>query len=387
MKITPLNVTIRDLTDGYVDEAESGIFGYGNRLNIQPPYQRAFVYDNEKRAEVIRSVRAGMPLNVIYWAVGEPRFEMLDGQQRTTSICQYVNGDFAVDGRYFHNLTSDEQKQILDYELMVYLCDGTESEKLAWFRTINIAGEKLEDQELRNAVYSGPWVSDARRYFSKVNGPAYKVGKDYMSGEQKRQKWLETVIKWAARDAGVSIDEYMGMHQHDEKATELWEYFQKVMKWVKKLFKTSYTEMKSIDWGRLYSEHKNDTTFHKKDGTTADIDPDEIDKVVRELRADYDVTSKKGIYEFILTGDSKHLSIREFDKRDKKKVYERQGHKCPLCVLAAEQSGGSADDVDELPFEQMYGDHIIPWSKGGLSTIENLQMLCLTHNLAKSNKQ
>ena len=199
-------------------------------MDIRPPYQREFIYKDNQRDAVINTVTKNFPLNVMYWAVREDgTFEVIDGQQRTISICQYVNGGFAYQNRYFHNLKADEKEQILNYKLMVYVCSGSESEKLEWFRTINIAGEKLTDQELRNAVYTGSWVSDAKRYFSKSGCVAYNIGGDYLNGSPIRQEFLETAIEWISEG---KIESYMATHQHDPNATALWMYFQSVITWV-----------------------------------------------------------------------------------------------------------------------------------------------------------
>src|SRR5580704_16516529 len=212
MKIELKEITIKKLTDGFADNAEQGVVAYGGKLDIRPPYQREFIYKDKQRDAVIDSVRKDFPLNVMYWAVRKDgHYEVIDGQQRTLSICQYVNGDFSIKGLAFHNLQDDQQEQILKYKLMVYLCSGTDSEKLDWFRTINIAGEELTEQELRNAVYSGSWVSDAKRYFSKNGCPAYGLANDYMKGTPIRQNYLETAIKWI-NDG--EIEQYMAINQH-----------------------------------------------------------------------------------------------------------------------------------------------------------------------------
>ncbi len=211
MDIKLTNITVRELTSGYEDNAEEGVVGFDGQLDIRPAYQREFIYKDRQRDAVIETVRKGFPLNVMYWAVrDEGGFELIDGQQRTISICQYVDGDFSVGGRYFYNLQDDEQNQILDYELAIYRCTGTNSEKLDWFQTINIAGEKLTPQELRNAIFHGPWVSDAKRHFSKTGCPAYTMAGDYLVGSALRQEYLQSVIGWLSRGA---IDDYMGLHR------------------------------------------------------------------------------------------------------------------------------------------------------------------------------
>lgn len=365
MKVTQRTVTVAELTKGYFNDEEEGVVAYDEALNVRPPYQREFVYKPDQRDEVIRSVLAGFPLSVFYWAVApDGKFEMLDGQQRTMSICEYVDGSFTVDGLLFDNLPADRRQAILDYELIVYVCDGTDSEKLKWFQVINIAGEKLTDQELRNAVYAGPWVTDARRYFSKTAGPAYQLANDYMKGDPIRQDYLQTVLGWAAaRDEIPEIAQYMGIHQHDTDAKALWNYFRKVFKWVKTVFPKYRSEMKGLPWGLYYNEHKDDS-----------LDPVAIEARVSELMADEDreITRKRGIYAYILTGDERHLSLRQFEDRDKRSAYEKQKGICPLCGKHFE-------------YGEMHGDHIIPWSKGGKTIPENCQMLCMSCNIKKGN--
>ena len=297
------------------------------------------------------------PLNVMYWAVREDGdYEVIDGQQRTISICQYVEGDFAFEGRYFHNLQADEMEQILDYKLMVYLCSGTDSERLQWFKTINIAGEKLTDQELRNAVYAGSWVSDAKRYFSKNGCPAYGLGSDYMTGTPIRQDYLETVIKWIN---GGDIEGYMAKQQHKPNANELWLYFQKVMAWVKATFPKYRKEMTGVQWGELYNQYKD-----------AELDSAKLEERVAALMADEDVTKKRGIYSYVLNGQEKHLNIRAFSPNQKREAYERQSGICPVCT-------------EHFELEGMEADHITPWHEGGKTEASNCQMLCKDDNRQK----
>lgn len=235
MEIELKQITVRELFQDYQDDAENGVRAYGGLLDVRPPYQREFVYKDKQRDAVIETVRQGFPLNVMYWAKrADGTFEVIDGQQRTLSLCQYINGDFAYLMRYFHNLQGDEQQQILDYELMVYICEGTDSEKLKWFETINIAGEKLTAQELRNAVYHGPWLADAKRYFSKNGCVAYQIGQDYVSGSPIRQEFLEKALNWISNG---QIESYMAQHQNDPNALALWQYFQKVMTWTEAVFR------------------------------------------------------------------------------------------------------------------------------------------------------
>lgn len=368
MRITKCEIPIRDVVEDYWDDAEEGVSGYFGRLDIRPPYQREFVYKPAQRDEVIRTVMSGFPLNVMYWAKtgvdedGEDTFEVLDGQQRTVSICRYVDGEFSVDDRYFDNLTSDERKRILSYKLDVYQCEGEPSEKLKWFKTINIAGERLTDQELRNAVYAGSWVSDAKRYFSKTGCPAGQLAGDYLTGSSIRQEFLETAIEWAAFADGETIEGYMARRANDPTAQALWSYFRSVIDWVQAVFPKYRKEMKGIEWGLLYNANRDRT----------DLDPKALEAEVSRLMGDDDVTSKRGVYEYLLTGNERRLSIRAFDKRDARAAYERQGGMCPLCG-------------EHFEFEEMQADHIRPWSKGGRTVPENCQMLCRQCNIKKSN--
>ena len=297
MDIQPVKISIRDLTSGYIDNAENGVTAFGGTLEVRPAYQREFVYKDAQRDAVVRTVRNSYPLNTMYWAARDDgTFEVMDGQQRTISIGQYVTGDFTVDGLGFHNLQDDEQAQILDYELDVYQCTGTDSEKLAWFRVINIAGEELTEQELRNAVYHGPWVTDAKKRFSKNGCAAHAIAKDYLAGEVIRQKWLETAIKWINNS---DIEGYMAVQQHKPNANELWLYFQNVIAWVKATFPQHRKEMKAVQWGWLYNEFKD-----------AELDPAKLEAQIAELMADEDVTKKRGIYIYVLNGQERNLSIR-----------------------------------------------------------------------------
>ena len=233
MKIVMNEIPVRDVVDGYVDSAELGVKGYGGRLNIRPAFQREFVYNPQQRDAVIRTVRHGFPLNVMYWVPNESGgFEMLDGQQRTISICQYVNGDYSIDHQTFANLTKDEQRAILDYRLMIYICEGTEREKLDWFDVVNTAGEKLTAQERRNAIYAGTWLNEAKKYFSKTGCPAVQKGERYLNGSAIRQQILETVLGWIADRDGGGIEDYMSAHQHDADCADLWAYFEGVVEWV-----------------------------------------------------------------------------------------------------------------------------------------------------------
>lgn len=365
MKIDLHKIKVRDVVDGYKDSNEGGVYGYGGRLDIRPKYQREFVYKDKQRDAVIETVKSGFPLNVMYWVVRDDgNYEVLDGQQRTISLAQYVNGDFSIqfDGRLamFHNLTIEEQNKILDYELMIYFCEGTDKERLDWFKTINIAGERLSDQELRNAVYTGPWLSDAKSKFSKSNCVAYLLANDggpLVNKILNRQEYLETALSWI-NDG--KIEDYMANHQHSSNADELWQYFQKVIEWVRSIFPNYRNEMSSVNWGELYNQFK-DQKFNA----------DEIEAKVSKLMQDEDVTKKSGIYPYLLTKLERHLSIRAFSDKMKREAYERQKGICTKCRKHFE-------------IEDMEADHITPWHEGGKTTVQNCQMLCKLDNRTKS---
>lgn len=360
MKIELKEITIRQLAKGYKDDGDAGVLGYNGKLDIRPPYQREFVYKPLQRDAVINTINENFPLNVMYWAKRDGGgYEIIDGQQRTISICQYLEGDFSFNKLFFYNLQSDQQEKILNYKLMVYFCSGKDSEKLKWFETINIAGEKLTKQELRNAVFSGSWVTDAKQYFSKNNCAAHGIGSNYLNGKAIRQEYLETAIDWLSNG---NIEYYMGKHQHDESATELWEYFQCVIDWVETVFTTKRPSMRGVDWGTLYNKHKGQV-----------FDAVAIEKEIAELIADDDVTKKSGIYPYIITRDEKHLSIRVFLDSMKQKVYEKQKGLCPKCKK-------------HFDIKDMQGDHITPWSEAGKSDENNCQMLCANCNRRKSSK-
>ncbi len=361
MEIKLHEIKVRDLANGYLDNPEDGsVVGYDGKLNIRPPYQREFVYNDSQRQAVIETITKNFPLNVMYWAkCDDGTFEVIDGQQRTISVCQYVNGDFSFKTRYFHNLQDDEKEQILNYTLSIYICEGTDSEKLAWFETINIAGEKLSAQELRNAVFHGTWVSDAKRYFSKPGCAAMKIGYDYLNGSAIRQDYLETAISWISKG---KIKDYMGTHQHDLNAVALWNYFCSVINWVKAIFPKYRKEMKGVNWGNLYELYSKKTW-----------DATEIDKEVSRLMADSDVKTKKGIYQYVFDHDEHHLDIRAFDENTKREIYEKQEGYCKKCG-------------EHFELSQMEADHITPWRDGGRTIAENCQMLCKECNRRKGAK-
>jgi hypothetical protein len=359
MKIQLREITIKQVSLGYLDNSEDGVIGFSGKLNIRPKYQREFVYDEKKRNSVIETIINGFPLNVMYWAKNDnDTYELMDGQQRTVSFCQYVNGDFSLNNRAFHNLTETEKNKILDYKLMIYICEGNEKEKLDWFRIINIAGEKLTDQELRNAIYTGEWLTHAKSIFSKSNCAAYLLSKDYVNGSPIRQDFLETAISWINED---KIEEYMSKNQHGQNANEIWLYYQNVINWIKITFPKYRKEMKGINWGALYN------VYHAKN-----LNIKELENKVNSLMADDDVTNKKGAYFYVLSGEEKYLNIRSFTDSQKRTVYERQKGNCIICKKKFE-------------IEQMEADHITPWSKGGKTSIDNCNILCKECNRRKSN--
>jgi len=367
MKIELHRIPIRKVITGYKDSAEEGLVAYNGKLDIRPKYQREFVYSGKQRDAVIETIKNGFPLNVMYWMKNEAGdFEVLDGQQRTISIGQYVNGDFSVDfnGRLamFHNLTKEEQNKILDYELFVYFCEGTDKERIDWFTIINVAGEKLTNQEILNAVYTGPWLSDAKLKFSKTRCVAFLLANDggqLVSGSPIRQEYLETAISWINNG---KVADYMAKHQHHKNADELWKYFQKVIAWTRKIFPNYRREMSSVPWGELYNEFKD-----KK------LDTKKLEAEITKLMQDEDVTKKSGVYEYVLTGNEKYLSIRAFTEKMKREAYERQKGVCPYCKGKKKKW-----EIDE-----MEADHIKPWSKGGATIAENCQMLCKECNRKK----
>ena len=360
MEIKLHEIKIRDVVNGYVDNQEDGVIAYNGKLDIRPPFQREFIYNEKERNAVIDTINKGFPLNVMYWSKNGDKYELLDGQQRTLSFCQYVNGDFSVDYKGFNNLPKDLQDKILDYKLMIYICEGTASEKLDWFKIINIAGEKLTDQELRNSQYTGTCLHDAKRHFSKTGCPAYQIGEKYLNGSTIRQDYLETALRWISNREGIEIEDYMADHQQDSDANELWVYYQAVLDWVKRLFPNYRREMKGIDWGILYNEYKDQS-----------YNSDKLEEKVKELMMDDDVTKKSGIYAYLITGQEKHLSIRAFTDNQKREAYEKQNGICPNCK-------------EHFEIEEMEADHITPWHDGGKTTSDNCQMLCRECNRRKS---
>jgi hypothetical protein len=363
MKIELQKIKIREVVDGFTDSAEEGVVAYSGRLDVRPKYQREFVYKDKQRDAVLETVMKGFPLNVMYWMRREDGgYELLDGQQRTISLGQYVSGDFSLNDRFFHNLIKEEQEQILNYELMIYFCEGTDKERLDWFKTINIAGEKLTEQELRNAVYTGPWLSDAKIKFSKSHCVAYLLANDggaLLTGSPIRQDYLETALSWINND---EVADYMARHQHDKDADDLWNYFQNVIAWVRKVFPNHRKEMADVNWGKLYNEFKD-----------TKMDSEKLEAEVKTLMVDDDATKKSGIYPYVLTRQERYLSIRAFADNMKREAYERQDGICSFCKKPW--------DITE-----MEADHITPWHEGGKTIAGNCQMLCREDNRRKSDK-
>ena len=350
MQIEMKRIAVRDLVNGYEDKGDEGVVGYGDKLDIRPPYQREFVYDPDQQVKVIDSILRGLPLGEMHWSVRDDEsYEIIDGQQRTISIARYVTRKFSVGDLYFHNLMPEEKDQINSYELTVYLCRGTDRERLDWFKTVNIAGKPLTAQEIRNASYAGPWVADARRYFSKTGCVAYKIGNKYLKGTAIRQDYLEAAIKWKS---GGNIEDYMAKHQRDGDAKPLWEYFQSLIFWVKSTFTIYRKQMKGVDWGVLYNKYKD-----------ADLDPVAIEEEISRLIAYEDEIRLAGIYPYILTRDERHLNLRAFPEGIKQRVYEKQSHKCDMCSKTCE-------------IARMEAHHKTPWFEGGKTDEENCQMLC-----------
>ncbi|KAF5061950.1 hypothetical protein DSECCO2_310060 [anaerobic digester metagenome] len=367
MEIKPHQITIKQLFEDYTDMGEEGVFGFNGKLNIRPPYQRELVYDASEQAEVIASVRKGFPINVMYWMDNENgTFELLDGQQRTLSICRFIDGEFPLDidgnPKFYDNLTEDQQNKILNYELTIYYCIGSDTERLDWFRIINIAGKKLTDQELRNAVYNGAWVTAAKKIFSKTNCYAYNLGGNYIRGDSIRQEIFETVLLWACnKDNIATIEKYMALHQHDSDAKKLKEYFTSIIDWIEKVFPEYHPKMKGLPWGLYFNKYYNRI-----------YDITEVKNRVHELMDDPEVTRYAGVFEYILGGekDVRLLSLRQFDEPTKRAKYKQQNGICPMCG-------------ESFAYNEMHGDHIKPWAKNGTTTIENCQMLCARCNLIK----
>ena len=373
MTIKQLEVTVGEITKGYINNEEQGVRGYNGLLDIRPPYQREFIYNEAEQRAVINTVLNKYPLNVMYWVKrsddAECPYEVMDGQQRTLSLCQYVAGKFAVDFKYFDNQPADDQKKILDYKLTVYVCEGKESEKLEWFKTINIAGKPLNEQEIRNAVYAGPFVSDAKHHFSKSNCGAYRLGKDLVNGSPIRQDFFKKALEWMAdhetrNGKPQSAVGYMAVHQHDKNAIPLWTYFQNVLNWAISTFNIKKFKiiMKGVDWALFYDK------YHEQP-----LDIKAMEARITDLIGDDEIQKPNGIIPYVLTGDERYLDLRTFKDKVKKAIWEKKNHKCAICGK-------------EFDFELMEGDHIKPWREGGRTDIKNCQMLCRQCNRSKGCK-
>ena len=374
MQIKLHSIPVKDIFDGYVDKDDDGVVGYGGKLDIRPPYQRNFVYDDPDAESVIHTILRkpmGFPLGVMYWVkTGEDTYEVLDGQQRTLSIMRYRDHQFpiTIDGKsfYWDSLPDDLYEQLMNYELMIYICEGTSSEKLEWFEIVNKAGKELTKQELRNKSYTGAWLSDAKLHFSKRNCAAKGLSDRYVKGDPNRQELLEKALMWIANAQDTTIEEYMSNHQHDNDADELWQYFQDVIHWIEKIFPDYYPAMKGLEWGMLYNKH------HNKSYNSSTMRAE-----VKRLMTDEEVQKRAGIFEYLLTRDedpfaAKLLSLRTFTERDKQAAFSRQNGMCAMCKRI-------------FAYAEMAGDHIKPWSKGGLTVPENCQMLCRECNSKKSD--
>lgn len=386
MLTTLKTYTVQDICNGFVyNELEGkGLFGLGGKLTIQPEYQRNYIYaDGKKDVAVIQSILKGYPLGLIYFnKVTDDKYEVLDGQQRITSIGRYVTGKFAVKDdngmeQHFSGLPQDKQDKILNTELLIYECQGTESEIKEWFKTINIAGIPLNEQELLNAVYSGPFVTLAKAEFSNSQNANVQMWSAYINGSVNRQDYLATALKWVSHD---HVSDYMSQHRYDDNINELKTYFTSVIDWASSVFIDVKNEMCGLEWGRLYEQYHQNA-----------YNPAEVSQKLHELYADPYVTNKRGIVEYILGGcsDTKLLNIRIFGEADKQTVYEQQTitareqgiSNCPLCAMS---NDANHDRIWKL--SEMDADHVTAWSKGGSTDISNCQMLCKTHNRAKGNK-
>ena len=387
MKTTLLtDLTVDDICRGFVyNELEGkGLFGWDGKLVIQPEYQRNYIYaDGKKDVAVIDSLLKGYPLGLIYFVkVGDDRYEVLDGQQRITSFGRFVRGKFPVvdaEGmpHYFDGLNAEEQERILGSKLTIYVCEGAETEIKEWFKTINIAGVPLVEQELLNAIYSGPFVTAAKEVFSNSGNSEMQKWKCYVAGDEQRQKILETALKWVS---GGEVQDYMGRHRFDKDCRELKAYFTSVIDWIDGVFKGVKDEMCGLEWGRLYETYRK-TAYN----------PEKVWRRVEELYGDEFVTDRRGIFEYVLGGEkeARLLNVRVFSDKEKKQVYARQTadaekrgvSNCPLCAVGHEASAKRIWKIGEMD-----ADHVTAWSKGGATDISNCQMLCKTHNRAKGNR-
>ncbi len=388
MKTDLKEYSVEKVLDGFVyNELEGrGLFGLGGKLVIQPEFQRHYIYDDGKKdVAVIDSLLKGYPLGLIYFNVNGSTLEVLDGQQRITSVGRFVTGKFAIkhDGQEqtFSSLPKEKQRLILDSKFLVYECQGTETEIKEWFRTINIAGIPLNSQELLNAIYSGPFVTAAKAEFSNSNNANQQKWAAYVKGDPKRQEILEVALSWVASSKDEAIDAYLAHHRGDTSISELKSYFTSVIDWVGSVFTGSpEKEMRGLDWGRLYEE------YH-----TTSYNPTAVDSDVATLLGDPAVTSRKGVYEYLLSGETKPelLAVRVFDDKTKAAAYKKQTDaakgagvsNCPTCATV-----DNANKARSYTLAEMEADHVTAWSKGGATDLSNCEMLCMTHNRAKGNR-
>ncbi len=387
------DLTIRQICEGfqYSESEEKGLFGWAGKLTIQPEYQRNYIYANGKDdVAVIDSLLKGYPIGLIYFVETEKdKYEILDGQQRITSIGRYVTNKFAwIDENdipyKFESLPKDKQDKIYNTELTIYICSGEESEIKEWFKTINIAGKPLNNQELLNSIYSGPFITKAKEVFSNSQNSNLHKWLSYMKVEVKRQGLLEVALSWVSKDweKDGNLEKYMADHRHDDNINELTSYFNDVINWVSTIFIDVKDEMQYINWGKMYEK------YHKNPYNSNDVS-----RKLNELYSDYFVNDKKGCYEYILNGckqeDTKLLNIRLFDEPTKKTVYESQTQtakiknisNCPMCVIE-----NLSNKTKIWDYKDMDADHVTAWSKGGSTDISNCQMLCRTHNHIKGNR-
>lgn len=380
------NITVKEICDGFVyNELEGkGLFGLSGSLTIQPEYQRNYIYADGKRdVAVINSILKGYPLGLIYFnKTDENSFEVLDGQQRITSFGRFVTGKFAIiddNGmqQYFGGIAKDKQKKILEAPMLIYVCEGEESEIKEWFRTINIAGVPLNEQEVNNAVFSGPFVTLAKEEFSNSQNANIQKWSAYIRGSANRQEFMERALDWVSNG---NIVDYMSRHRYETNIKELKNYFNTVIDWASSVFEDVESEMCGLEWGRLYE------TYHKKP-----YNPKKVSEQVKQLYADPYLKNRKGVFEYILGGSTvtKLLDVRIFDEATKKSVYAQQTKKaiekeisnCPLCALS-----NNANKTKIWTLKDMDADHVSAWSKGGATDVKNCEMLCKTHNRAKGNR-
>jgi 5-methylcytosine-specific restriction endonuclease McrA len=380
------NITVKDICDGFVyNELEGkGLFGLSGKLTIQPEYQRNYIYADGKRdVAVIESILKGYPLGLIYFnKVSDDILEVLDGQQRITSFGRFVTNKFAIQDengmqQYFDGIAADKRAKILNTKLLIYECEGEETEIKDWFRTINIYGVPVNPQEILNAVFSGPFVTLGKAEFSNSQNSNIQKWSAYISGSVNRQDFLECALDWVSKG---NIDEYMSRHRNDKNITELKAYFNRVIDWVSTVFMDVESEMRGLEWGRLYEAYHH-TSYN----------PTKVSKEVKKLYGDPYIKNRKGIFEYILGGsvDTKLLDVRVFDDPTKKSVHSTQTAKaeasgksnCPLCAI-----GHDANQSKIWKLNEMDADHVAAWSKGGATNSKNCQMLCKTHNRAKGNR-